>query len=543
MNSVGALAAVEHMRDQVAGGEKAQQLFFENKLTPYHEMASLLTHSNKAEDALAYAERAKGRVLLDVLRNGRTNVNESVSQSQQLEERRLYSAIISLNTQILAEKTLQQPDDKRMGELDARLQEARDAYEQLQTVLYAAHPELKAKRGQFSVFTMADAAALVPDSRTAILEYVVTDEQAFLFVLTRNSRTKAKEIEITIRPIRISRGALSNLVEKHRGLLSTNDPAFRQTGRDLHDLLIKPAEPYLKGKSTMCIVPDGPLWNVAFQALQTANKKYLLELFTIYYAPSLQVLHEMRKRAESLQTLPLSKRESHSGTSQSSAHRTEDFYAIGNPAFGGEAVARALALRNAPFVPLPETEKEVRALASDVYGPQASLIRIGSAASEGSVKAEMGKYRVLHFATHGVLDNRDPLYSHIVLAPGTDGKEDGFLEAWELMGMDLKAELAVLSACDTARGRVGDGEGMIGMTWALFVAGVPTTIASQWQVPSESTTELMLRFHKSLMGGGSKRISKAEAWRQAALETMNDPGYRMHPYYWAGFVVVGDGGR
>jgi CHAT domain-containing protein len=155
----------------------------------------------------------------------------------------------------------------------------------------------------------------------------------------------------------------------------------------------------------------------------------------------------------------------------------------------------------------------------------------------------MGKYRVLHFATHGVLDNRDPLYSYIALSPSNDGKEDGLLEAWELMDMDLKAELAVLSACDTARGRVRDGEGIIGVTWAFFVAGVPTTIASQWQVPSDSTTKLMLRFHRNLRGIGSQRVSKAEAWRQAALETMNDSGYRMHPYYWAGFVVVGDGGR
>ena len=87
--------------------------------------------------------------------------------------------------------------------------------------------------------------------------------------------------------------------------------------------------------------------------------------------------------------------------------------------------------------------------------------------------------------------------------------------------MDLKAELAVLSACDTARGRVGDGEGMIGVTWALFVAGVPTTIASQWQVPSESTTKLMLDFHKNLVRSGSDKI--AEAWRQAALEMIKDP--------------------
>src|SRR5262249_45629529 len=134
------------------------------------------------------------------------------------------------------------------------------------------------------------------------------------------------------------------------------------------------------------------------------------------------------------------------------------------------------------------------------------------------------------------------LYSYIVLAPSSDSKEDGLLEAWELMRMDLSAELAVLSACDTARGRIGDGEGLIGMTWALFVAGVPTTVASQWQAPSETTAPLMIAFHKKLASVGSAgRSSTAEAWRQAALEMIRDPRYRTKPYYWAGFVVMGDG--
>jgi CHAT domain-containing protein len=143
-----------------------------------------------------------------------------------------------------------------------------------------------------------------------------------------------------------------------------------------------------------------------------------------------------------------------------------------------------------------------------------------------------------------VLDDKNPLYSYLVLAPGTDSKEDGLFEAWELMEMDLKAELAVLSACDTARGRVGAGEGMIGMTWALFVAGVPTTIASQWQVPSESTTTLMVNFHKIRLGYRSgRKMSNAEAWRSVALAMIKDPRYRMKPYYWGGFVVVGDAAR
>ena len=539
-----AIDAVEHMRDQTAGGEKEQQIFFEDKLSPYHEIVSELAKANSTAEALNYAERAKARVLLDVLRNGRISTSKFLNHSEQSEERRLYSVMVSLNTQIRVERMRQQPDDSRLEELEARLRKARNAYEAFQAALFTAHPEMETKRGRFSTFTLLDAGALLPDVRTAILEYVVTDEQTFLFVLTRYPASHLRPVDISIHSIKITRSDLSNLVEKYRNLLSTNHPGFRNAGRDLYDLLIAPAEQYLKGKISVCIVPDGPLWNLPFQALQSATDKYFLELFAVYYAPSLQVLREMKKRSGSLKALPISKSEGPQSSSQSSALPPQQLYAIANPAFGGEALARALTQRNAPFVPLPETEKEVQTLASAVYGPEVSAVRIGAAAREEVVKAEMGKYRVLHFATHGVLDNQNPLYSYIVLAPSIDSREDGLLEAWELMDLDLKAELAVLSACDTARGRVGDGEGMIGMTWALFVAGVPTTIASQWQVPSESTTKLMLGFHKNLVSGGSgdRKISKADGWRQAVLGMMNDPRYRMKPYYWAGFVVVGDGG-
>ena len=143
--------------------------------------------------------------------------------------------------------------------------------------------------------------------------------------------------------------------------------------------------------------------------------------------------------------------------------------------------------------------------------------------------------------TPGVLNDAAPMYSHLMLAPG-DKNEDGLLEAWELMQLDLKAELAVLSACETARGRYGAGEGMIGLTWALFVAGVPTTVVSQWKVESASTRDLMVNFHRGLgspPGLGKTKATKTEALRQAALKVMNNPE-TTHPFYWAGFVLVGD---
>jgi len=147
------------------------------------------------------------------------------------------------------------------------------------------------------------------------------------------------------------------------------------------------------------------------------------------------------------------------------------------------------------------------------------------------------------FATHGMLDNSSPMYSHLVLAPGGPN-EDGLLEAWELMQLDLKADLVVLSACEAARGRFGAGEGMIGLSWAMFIAGVPSIVVSQWKVEAASTRDLMVNFHKSLIlpsRADKTAPTKTEALRQAALRVMRNPETR-HPFYWAGFVLLGDGG-
>ena len=109
------------------------------------------------------------------------------------------------------------------------------------------------------------------------------------------------------------------------------------------------------------------------------------------------------------------------------------------------------------------------------------------------------------------------------------------------MKLDLHADLAVLSACQTARGQVGSGEGLIGMSWALFIAGTSTTVASQWKVDSASTARLMIDFHRNLQSeSGSSQASPAEALRRAAIKLMADPKYR-HPFFWSGFVVVGNG--
>jgi CHAT domain-containing protein len=297
----------------------------------------------------------------------------------------------------------------------------------------------------------------------------------------------------------------------------------------LYDLLLKPARAQLQNINSLIIVPDGVLWELPFQALQAAGNRYLIEDYTVAYAPSLTVLREMQKQ-RLRQTRPPT--------------AAPTLLAFGNPAFGDETAARVKTVfMDEQLGPLPEAERQVITLGR-LYGAGRSKIYIGAEAREERVKAEAGHCRILHLATHAILNDASPMYSQVVLAQSqANSKEDGLLEAWEIMKLDIKADLVVLSACDTARGRVGAGEGVIGLSWALFVAGCPTAVVSQWKVESASTTELMIMFYRKLKAGDDHRenqISKAEALRQAALKLLRTRSYS-HPFYWAAFVVVGDG--
>jgi len=531
-----AISTIETMRAQVVGGEQDQQRFFEDKLAPYHQMIDLLVAENNPRDAFPFAERAKSRVLLDALRSGRRDIDKAMTATEQAHEQKLNNEIASLNTQLLNEKQQPQPDSKGLANLQARLDRARLDYEAFQTSLYAAHPDLKAQRGQISPLSVTDAAALLPDAQTAVLEFVVAEEKSFLFVLTRDENSKkggqTAAAKLNVYPLKIKSKDLTDQVERFRRMIATRDLDFKPAARRLFELLLAPAEQQLKGKNTLCIVPDGALWELPFQALQSTANSYLVEQYAIFYAPSLSVLKEMQQKSQSLKT-------------PAAGRLSSSLLAFGNPALDRQTVERVKSVyRDESLLSLPEAEREVKTLAR-LYGQTSSKIYIGAAAREETAKSEVGNYRVLHFATHGILDDRNPMYSHLVLAKtDTEGGEDGILEAREILSLNLQADLVVLSACQTARGRVGRGEGMIGMSWALFVAGSPATLVSQWKIESSSTTELMIEFHRQLYskkaGGQRSSFKKAEALRQAALKMLRREEYR-HPAYWAGFVLIGDG--
>jgi CHAT domain-containing protein len=193
---------------------------------------------------------------------------------------------------------------------------------------------------------------------------------------------------------------------------------------------------------------------------------------------------------------------------------------------------------DAPSRRLPLTKQE-----AEVIGQfYASKPLLGERASEAALRQQIGSADVIHLATHGYLDRTRAMSSGVLLTvPETEPAigetaNDGFLQAWEIQSeLKLRAELVVLSACETGRGEVVRAEGIVGLTRALQCAGARSIVASQWPVLDRSTTRLMVAFHRNLRAG----LAKDEALRQAQVALMRDKSYA-HPYYWAPFLLVGD---
>ncbi len=515
-----AIDIIEAMRLEVAGGEEQRVRFFAEYVSPYQGMVSLLADEAPPLEALAFAERAKGRVLLEVLQHGRTDVGRAMTPAEREEERRLGRELASLNREAFAamtggEEVRGAGDATASVPLDKRLEKARHEYESFRMALYAAHPELRVERGDLSLPRPEELKGIIA-ADDALLEYVVTDEETYLFLMTRSDAEAVPALEVVKLPA--TEPGLRKDVSAFRRQLAERSLGYRGGARLLYDQLLKPVEGRLKGRRTLIVVPDGPLWDLPFQAL-VRGERHLLEDFALSYAPSLSVLAEMsRPRPPEERTRLL---------------------AMGDPAVGSlgeEALARARSFGDSALKPLPESGREVRAM-GQIYGAAGSRIYTGVDAREDTWKREAPSARILHVASHGILDDQRPMYSHLLLARGGAGEgDDGLLEAREIADLDLKAELAVLSACETGRGSVGNGEGLIGMSWAFFVAGCPAAVVSHWKVDSASTTRLMVAFHKSLTA--QPGVSKAEALRTASLELLRKGEFR-HPFYWAGFSLVG----
>ncbi len=514
-----AALTVEQLRRQQVWGDLSRQLFFAARLEPFDALVELHADAGDAAGALAAAERAKGRVLREVLARqgparGPLAGAGGSTPAEAAREAELRQRLADANQQLfLAELAGAREARRQGGELAAARGELA-AF--LAERLAADRPARRLGRHEAPAPAPADLAPWLAGGRTALLEFALLEGRSLLFVLTAAAPGGGGGgVDLRVYRLPAGRAELGRRVDAFRQQLAARDPGFEAAALELYRALLAPAAGQLAGHDLLAIVPDGALWNLPFQALAPAPGATLLDRHALALLPALALLSGEAAAADGAAPRPIAR----------------PLLAFGDPAPPtppGPAAGPALPR-------LPHAAGEVAALAR-LYGP-ASRAHTGAAASEAAFKEQAGGFRVLHLATHGILDDRAPLFSSLVLARrGPDDPEDGQFEAWELLDRELPAELVVLSACQTGRGRQVAGEGLIGLSWAFLAAGGRAVVASQWEVDSAATAPLMVGFHRRARAGAGAPA----ALRGAALALRRDPRYR-HPFYWAGFVVVASG--
>jgi tetratricopeptide (TPR) repeat protein len=344
-----AVEEIEAMRDQVGGQEEARQLFFEDKVSSYDSLIELLIRQGKGLEALQYAERSKGRVLVDALKSSRADLAKYMTASEREEKLRLNARVSEIGNRIRKEATTGSALDSLYKQLDA----ARLDYQSFQDSLYVAHPDLRMRVGQIAPLTAEDINYLTP-SNCAYLEYVVNEKNVHLFILAKRSTRTGFELKVVTLPV--SSEDLAKKIDLFHQRLADRHPEFVVLARELYAALIDPISEQLHGINTVCVIPDTFLWNLPFQALMTRRNQYLIEDYALSYMTSLSILREMTRERVGAGT------------------RGASLIAFGNPKIGREEQ------RSEELCPLPEAEREVRTIAQRF--DSGSKVLIGPDASE-----------------------------------------------------------------------------------------------------------------------------------------------------------------
>lgn len=529
-----ALSIIESTRRNVLG-QDLQISFFASRRGYQEFQIDLLMRLDRLQpgqgyraQALAASERARSRGLLDLLAEGKVAIDEDVAPDLKEQETRLAADLSRVQGNLRAELSAASPDERRVQALQeerARIDESR---ERLEWEIRKRHPRYAQIRYPIPLDLAAIQSEL--DEQSALLEYAVGQERSFLFVVTREG-LETHELP----PAPVLQERVLRLRDKLKKESQRQRRAYFEEAYQLYRDLLAPAAEALRGKSRLLIAPDGALHLLPFEALLTApdgssfaDAPYLLRAYAVSYVPSASVLAELRE----------ARTEPTAGTNRLR------FVAFADPEYETpEGVGPGSPTRSLPegverwnLARLPDSRREVSEIAK-LY-PDRSRVYLASEAREANVKHNdlVSGAEILHFATHGHLDERHPEHSALLLAneKTRESGEDGMLQAYEIFRLKLSASLVVLSACQTGLGEEVSGEGLVGLARSFFYAGAPSLVVSLWNVSDKATTDLMVPFYSGLDGA-----DKAEALRQAKLR-MIDAGVYDHPFYWAPFILIGD---
>ncbi|MBS1723014.1 MAG: CHAT domain-containing protein [Armatimonadetes bacterium] len=561
----------------------AKSTYLAKRVGVYRQYANVLTHLGRADQSFEIVQKMKARGLLDLLASGNLVAEDGITQAELETERKLRESADLLNTRMLQEGVRNEVGSKaRYEDLKSQLREAEQKLSEFTTDLYARHPELHAKRVAETT-SAEECGRLLPDD-TALVEFAVCDQSVVCLVLHKVNGL----LTITGHARDLSAEELQNQCAELRKACSSPTGQYAELASDLYSVLFAPASKEIEGKKRLIVCPDSFLWDVPFAVLKPDDKSSLIDKFEIDYAYSAtgamaaltprsqpsKATKEMlvfanpdfgsSARFQNLGLLPGQRPidtpsrpidqpsrpidQPSRPIDQPSRPIDQPSRPIDQPSRPIDAPSRAIdSLSRAidslsrengspsgAIKALPGTKREAEGLAALFPG---ATVLTGIDAQEDLVKREAKDYRYIHFATHGFVNDAAPLLSNIILAqPSKGSSEDGLLTAREIYNLKLEADMVVLSACNTARGEVRSGEGMVGLSWALFVAGCRTQVVSQWAVDDAVGADLMIDFYRSLATKGSV---KGNSLRDAVIKIKQDPAHA-HPYYWAPFVLVGD---
>lgn len=505
----------------MAGSEQGRAVFIAQYANLYNRAVALYHRQGQDEEAFLAAERGRARTFLDGLATGQVQLSDNAAADLLAQEQETYAQCQAIRDALAKAKALNPPDPVQVTNLEQEMARSEQAYAQVQADIQARGDQLAdlVPGRNKSVLDVAQVQALL-DEQITLLAYYLLDDKTLAFLLT------ADDFQVVELPI--SRAELTNSVTDFRKF--TDDQAGETTRRraeKLYQMLIAPLSRSLTTPH-LVIVPHQILHYLPFAALYNAQAgKYLVEKYTLSTLPSASVLQFVATTKQQAVAAP-------------------------------QNIAPALVLAYPkveqepnPTIVVPDfptlrfADDEAEAIAA-LYGVEPLL---GKTATEAALQQQVAGAGILHLAAHGYYNSDTPLNSLIALAPGDD--YDGWLTAGEVYGLNLKqTNLVVLSACQTQLGElkkdqedriqlnVTSGDDVVNLTRAFMFAGTPTVVATLWNVDDEATPQLMERFYTHLQAG----LGKAEALRQAQLALLKEPA-TADPFFWAAFVLSGDGGQ
>ena len=521
------VAALESIRERLSS-EILSIGFARNKLGAYQSIVDILARQYRdrpseglLEQLFSTSERAKARAFLEsVLAADATGLSSDPPGLREHRER--LSENIAELTDKLGRPSL--PAEEKASVSD-ELEREEDEFVRLSSEI-DSRPRPGRPPASDSICGLQDVRRQILDDRTILLEYDLGDERSYLVAVTTRSA------DLFLLP---GRTTLEGSLRAY--LKMTSERSFESgAGRGAAERIGRELLPFVgraeyAHMTKLIVIPDGILHYLPFEALRVpseAGSQYLVEKFSISYSPSASSLSALKKadRATSWKM---------------------DLLAIGGPLYdeggtpsGQPALSRTAATRKlygdelTLFQPLPFSRRETQEVAR-LFPRNRVLVLEREAASEGAVKAlPLEDFRIIHFACHGLLDEKRPFRSALVLSFLDERDNDGFLQTREIFGLKTRADLVVLSACRTAGGLLEPAEGPMGLARSFFFSGTRSVLASLWPVNDKAGVDLMREFYRRIMAGNTA----AEALRLAKIKLLNTA--RNHPFYWAGFVLIGD---